>query len=72
MATLAVSDRLEKGVTRLRQMGLDVRVQGEGKDEAFIFVTLSSVVSLIARQIKYQNKQVRIEQGFIVVDIWKE
>jgi hypothetical protein len=67
-----MSDKLEKGVTRLRQMGLDVIVQSEGKDEAFIFVTLDSLKTLIARQIKYQHKQVRIEQAYLVVDVWKE
>jgi hypothetical protein len=72
MSQLAMSDKLEKGVTRLRQMGLDVIVQSEGKDEAFIFVTLDSLKTLIARQIKYQHKQVRIEQAYLVVDVWKD
>jgi predicted transcriptional regulator len=71
VASLKHNSVIEQSLRRMRQMGLVVNVQEEQGGKCYIFITLSSVTKLIERQVKYPNKKVNIEQGFIVVELWK-
>ncbi|MBS7270392.1 MAG: hypothetical protein KIH10_16345 [Candidatus Freyarchaeota archaeon] len=68
---VAKNSQVEKALERLRAMGLNVNVVGEGDDLAFIFITLDSVLRLISRQMKYPNKSVYFEAPFIVIKVWR-
>jgi len=68
---LANDSRVEKALRRLRQMGLQVSILPEGDNEAFIFITLKSVLNLISKQMTYPNKKVYYEEPFIVIDVWR-
>jgi len=71
MGSIANNPSVEKSIRRLRQMGLKVHVLPEGDNEAFIFVTLDSIVKLIDSKITYRNKKTYIEDNFLVINIWR-
>jgi hypothetical protein len=66
------NDQVEKALSRLRAMGLNVNILPEGENTAFIFITLDSVLNLISRQMKYPNKKVYYESPFVVIKVWRE
>lgn len=68
---IAYNSQVEKALERLRAMGLNVNVLPEGDDLAFIFISLDSVLRLIAKQMKYPNKDVYFENPFIVIKVWR-
>ena len=69
--TIAVHAEVEKALRRLRNMGLKVSLTPVGENTALIFITLQSVLNLIKKQIKYPNVEVRYEEPFIVIKVWK-
>lgn len=71
MKTVAQNDVVQKSLRRLRQMGLNVNLQTEGDNQAFMFITLDSLLKLIEKQITYGNRKVYFEEPFIVVQVWR-
>ena len=69
---VAVHAEVEKALRRLRNMGLKVSLTPVGDNAALIFITLQSVLSLIKKQIKYPNVEVRYDEPFIVIKVWKQ
>jgi len=63
---------IQKSLTRLRQMGLDVIIDVDNENEAFIFVDIDSVIRLIQRQLTYGNTEVFLRVPYIVVRCWRE
>jgi len=70
--SIAVHAEVEKALRRLRNMGLRVSLTPVSDDVALIFITLQSVLNLIRKQIKYPNVEVRYEEPFIVIKVWKQ
>jgi len=69
---IAYHPQVEKALARMRAMGLKVEVLPEGNDRAFIFIGLDSVIKLIDRQIKYPNRKTYFEDGFIIIEVWRD
>ncbi|MEM2446484.1 MAG: hypothetical protein QW734_07485 [Candidatus Bathyarchaeia archaeon] len=72
MMQIAYHPQVEKALARMRAMGLKVEVLPEGNDRAFIFIGLDSVIKLIDRQIKYPNRKTYFEDGFIIIEVWRD
>ena len=70
--SLITHPQVEKALRRLRNMGLKVNVLEGGDREVFIFVNLNSVAKLIEKQILFPNKEVSIEDNYIVIRLWKK
>ena len=70
--SLVTHPQVEKAIRRLKNMGLKVNVLQGGDREVYIFVDLNSVAKLIEKQIMFPNKKVTIEDGYIVIFMWKK
>ena len=68
---LSTNPVIEKSIRRLRAMGLNVNILPEGRNEAFIFITLDSILKLIGSKIKWVNKKLYIEDNFLVIRVWR-
>ncbi|MBS7613618.1 hypothetical protein KEJ48_05180 [Candidatus Bathyarchaeota archaeon] len=62
---------VEKSIRRLREMGLKVQILPKGNDEAYIFIKLDSIIKLIDKQITYPKREVKFEDPFIVIKVWR-
>jgi hypothetical protein len=66
---------VEKSVRRLRNMGLKVSVTPVNDNVALIFITIESIKNVIAKlvrqQIKFPNVEIRYEEPFMVIKVWK-
>lgn len=71
MSRLEQNAVVQKGIRRLRAMGLDVKILAEYEKEVFVFVSLDSVLDLIRNSIEFKNKSVKYDSGQIMVHIWK-
>ena len=68
---LIINPRVEKAIRRLRNMGLNVSVWSESPSEVYILIPLNDICKLIERQINYPNKEVLVEENYLVVRIWR-
>jgi hypothetical protein len=66
---------VEKSVRRLRNMGLKVSVTPVNDNVALIFITIESIKNVIARlvrqQIKFPNVEIKYEEPFMIIKVWK-
>jgi hypothetical protein len=73
--TVAIHSQVEKGVRRLRNMGLKVSVTPVNDNVALIFITIQSIKEVIAKlvrqQIKFPNVEIKYEEPFMVIKVWK-
>jgi len=53
-------------------MGLKVYVEAPSKNEAYIVIDMQSVVNMIYNKITYPNKEITIEDKYMIIRIWKE
>lgn len=72
-----ITREVEKSLKRLRRMGLRVHVEydrdmKEMMEYAFIFIELDSLLRYIARRIEYPNKKVYVEEGWVVIKLWRQ
>jgi ABC-type lipoprotein release transport system permease subunit len=65
------NEAVQKSIRRLRAMGLKVHILPKDSDEAYIFISLESLADLIEKQITYQNKEVKIENPYLVIRVWR-
>lgn len=68
---MAKHAQVEKALRRLRQMGLSVNILPEGDNEAYIFITLDSILKLIEKQMTYPNRKVYYEKPFMIIQVWR-
>lgn len=71
MSKLRYNSQVEKSLANLRAMGLTVNVIADHPDEVNIFITLDSIMKLIERRINFPQKEVYMEQPFMVVRLWR-
>ena len=71
MAKLVNNPVIEKSVRRLRAMGLNVHILPESDNEAYIFITVDSILKLIGSKIRFPNKKLYIEDNFLVIRVWR-
>jgi len=69
--SLQYNTKVEKAMENLRAMGLKVEIMPESVDECFIFIRLDSLLRIIEKRIPYPNKKLKIEEPFIVIDLWR-
>jgi ABC-type lipoprotein release transport system permease subunit len=65
------NEAVQKSIRRLRAMGLKVHILPKDSDEAYIFISLESLADLIEKQITFQNREVKIENPYLVIRVWR-
>ena len=61
---------MRKANRRLKLMGLDPKIVIEAK-EGWMIIPLEQIVNLIAKKIVYPHKEILLEEGKLVIRIWK-
>jgi len=68
---LKQNSQIESSMRKLKAMGLNVNILSEGEHEAFIFITLDSIVRLIDSKMTYPNRKTYMEDKFLVINVWR-
>ena len=69
--------RVEKGIRRLRAMGLKVHLHLKNENEGYIFIDVDSVIQYIIRQIdkslKYPKRRIYYDKDLnvVAIHVWK-
>lgn len=71
MTNLRNHAEVEKSLRRLRAMGISCEILPEGDNDCNIFIKLDSVMRFIEKGISYKQKEVKYEEPFIVIHLWK-
>jgi len=69
--SLMYNPKVEKSLANLKAMGLSVEITPESVDECFIFIRLDSLMRMIEKRITYPHKKLKVEDPFIVIDLWR-
>jgi len=72
LSQVILDKRVEKSLNRLKAMGLKVYVEAPSKNEAYIVIDMQSVVNMIYNKITYPNKEIHLEDKYMIIRIWKE
>ncbi|OYT55248.1 MAG: hypothetical protein B6U76_06570 [Desulfurococcales archaeon ex4484_217_2] len=70
--------RVQKGIRRLRAMGLKVHLHFKSENEGYVFIDMLSVIQYIIRTIdknlKYPKRRIYYDRDLnvIAIHVWKE
>jgi len=64
--------RVQKALGELREMGLRVHLVPDTPKDGFIMIELNSIAEILQKKIKYPRKRVSIEEGYLVIYVWRD